>query len=98
MASSKTLRGASVVAALSLVCSATAFLACGSGDDEGASGRGASNVTGSQYTPVEAAAQPPIPPGAGPAPPGPEQPDPVDAAVPPKDAALDAPIVDAAAQ
>lgn len=97
MASSKTLRGASAVAALSLVCSAATFLACGSSDDEGASGKGSSNVIGNQYTPVEAAAQPPIPPGAGPAPPGPEEPEPMDAARP-KDATPDAPIADAAGQ
>lgn len=98
MAASKTIRGASAIAALSVVLAAAAFLACGSSNGDGDTGFGSSNVNGTQFTPVEAAAQPPIPPGAGPAPPGPEQPEPQDAAVPPKDAPADAPIVDATGQ
>lgn len=97
MASRKTLRGAPVLAAISLVGAALAFVACGSSDDDG-SGSGTSKVTGTGFTPIEAAAQPPIPPGAGPAPPGPPVPGPMDASVPPKDAVADAPIVDATGQ
>jgi len=98
MASRKTLRGASVVAAFSLLCAALAFLACGSTDDGSGSGSGSSKVTGTGFTPIEAAAQPPLPPGAGPAPPGPPEPGPMDSSVPPKDAVADAPIVDASGQ
>ncbi len=98
MAASKTIRGASAIAALSVILAAAAFLACGSSDGEGDTGFGSSNVDGTQFTPVEAATQPPLPPGAGPAPPGPDEPEPQDAAVPPKDAPADAPIVDAAGQ
>ncbi|HSO38952.1 MAG TPA: hypothetical protein VLT33_40765 [Labilithrix sp.] len=95
MASASNLRGAITIAGISVLL-AGAFLACGGGSDEGGSGSGSSQVVGSEYTPVEAAAQPPIPPGAGPAPPGPDEPPPTDAKAP--DAVADAPIVDATGQ
>jgi len=97
MASPSTLRGATLIAGLSFLAAATTFIACGSSSEENGSGSGSSNVTGNEYTPVEAAAQPPIPPGAGPAPPGPDEPPPTDAKAP-QDAVADAPIADATGQ
>lgn len=77
---------------VALVCS-TVFLgvglsvvACGS-DDEESDGQNSGKVTSTPYTPTEAAAEPPLPPGAGPptSQPTPDEPDPD----PPKDSGTD---------